>query len=226
MPAGVVLVAAGAGTRVGAAANKVLLPMGDVPVLVWSVRAALAVPDVQALVLVVRPGEEAEVEAAVAPHLGDREALLVPGGPTRHVSEWHGIRGLAASVGQGELDVLVVHDAARPLAGAELFAATIEAAREHGGAVPVLGLPSLVTTSLQRSPGELVGAQTPQAFRAEALLDAHRRAAGDGFEGTDTASVVERYGTARVVAVPGSPTNLKVTFPDDVGAAVRLVAAR
>ena len=225
MPAGVVLVAAGAGTRVGAAANKVLLPMGDVPVLVWSVRAALAVPDVQALVLVVRPGEEAEVEA-VAPHLGDREALLVPGGPTRHASEWHGIRALASAVELGELDVLVVHDAARPLAGAELFAATIEAAREHGGAVPVLGLPSLVTTSLQRPPGELVGAQTPQAFRAEALLQAHRRAAEDGFEGTDTTSVVERYGTAHVVAVPGSPTNFKVTFPHDVGAAVRLAAGR
>ena len=226
MPAAVVILAGGSGTRVGAGTNKVLLPMSDVPVLVWSVRAALAVPDVHPIVLVVRPGEEAEVEAAVSPHLRDREALLVPGGPSRHVSEWHGISALAPAVEQGELDVLVVHDAARPLAGTELFAATIDAAREHGGAVPVLSLPALVTTALQQAPRDLVGAQTPQAFRAEALLEAHRRAAQDGFEGTDTASVVERYGTARVVAVSGSPSNLKITFPHDVGAAFRIAEGR
>jgi 2-C-methyl-D-erythritol 4-phosphate cytidylyltransferase len=219
MPAGVVLVAAGAGTRVGAAGNKVLLPMGGVPVLVWSVRAALAVPDVQRLVLVVRPGEEGEVEAAVAPHLGDHAVLLVPGGPSRHVSEWHGIRALAPLVEAGELDVLVVHDTARPLAGPDLFAATIEAARQHGAALPVLRLPGLLTSDLRPPGAELVGAQTPQSFRADALIEAHRRAAEEGFEGTDTASVVERYTDLPMVAVPGSAGNLKVTFAEDVALA-------
>jgi 2-C-methyl-D-erythritol 4-phosphate cytidylyltransferase len=177
---------------------------------------------VHRLVVVVRPGEEADVSAALAPHLDEREVLLVAGGASRHVSEWHGIRALAPFVAGGELDVLVVHDAARPLAGAALFAATIEAARAHGGALPVLGLPGLLSTDLRSPTAELVGVQTPQAFRADALLEAHRRAADDGFEGTDTAAVVERYADLRIVAVAGSPRNLKVTFPEDVALASTL----
>ena len=76
MATAVVILAAGSGTRVGAQVNKVLLPLRDVPVLVWSVRDALALPDVRRLVLVVRPDDRADVERAVAPHLGDREVLV------------------------------------------------------------------------------------------------------------------------------------------------------
>lgn len=216
MPAAVVIVAAGSGSRVGAQGNKVLLPMREVPVLAWSVRAALGVTDVRRLVVVARPGEERDVEAAVVPHLGDREALLVPGGPSRHVSERHGITALAAEIDAGEVDVVAVHDAARPLAGPRLLATTIEAARRHGGALPVLPIVGLLGTDLRPVPPGLLGVQTPQAFGAAALLEAHRRAAEDGFEGTDTAAVVERYSDLRVVGVPGSPLNLKVTFPEDV----------
>jgi 2-C-methyl-D-erythritol 4-phosphate cytidylyltransferase len=224
MPAAVVILAGGSGTRVGAAANKVLLPMGEVPVLVWSVRAALAVPEVDSVVVVVRPGEEGAVATALAPHLGDHEVILVPGGPSRHVSEWHGIRAVASLVSADQLDVVVVHDAARPLAGPDTFAAVIAAAREHGAALPVVRLPGLLTIEL-RSPGAgLVAVQTPQAFRAPALLEAHRRAAEDGFEGTDTASVVERYADLGVVAVPGSTRNLKITFPEDVAGAAALAS--
>ena len=86
MPAAVVILAAGSGSRVGAEVTKVLLPLGDAPVLAWSVRAALAVPDVRRVVLVVRPGEEEAVAAAVTPHLGDREVHVVPGGASRHAS--------------------------------------------------------------------------------------------------------------------------------------------
>ena len=79
MPAAVVILAAGSGSRVGAEVNKVLLPLGDAPVLVWSLRAALALPDVRRVVLVVRPDEREAVAAAVAPHLGEREVGLVDG---------------------------------------------------------------------------------------------------------------------------------------------------
>jgi len=223
MSAAVVLVAAGSGTRVGASSNKVLLELDGAPLLVRSVRAALAVPEVTRLVLVCRPGDESEVQAAVAPLLGRREALLVPGGASRHVSEWHGIHALAAEIEGDEIDVVAVHDAARPLARPDLFAATIAAAREHGGAVPVRQLRDLLTTDLQAPGPDLVAVQTPQAFRAPALLEAHRRAAEDGFEGTDTAAVVERHADLRVVGVPGSATNLKVTFPEDVALAALLI---
>ena len=122
VPAAVVILAAGAGTRVGGETNKVLLPLADAPVLAWSVRDALSLPDVARVLVVVRHGEEHAVADALAPHLGDGEVLLVDGGKTRHGSEWAALRALAADVESGEIDVVAIHDGARPLAGAELFA--------------------------------------------------------------------------------------------------------
>lgn len=222
MPAAVVVLAGGSGSRVGAATNKVLLPLGDAPVLAWSVRAALALEDVRRLVVVVRAGEESAVGAALAPELGDREVVLVPGGVSRHQSEWNAIQVLAAEIDAGEVDTVAIHDGARPLASPGLFAAVLAAARAHGGALPAAPVPGLVTVDLRPVPGELVGVQTPQAFRAVELLAAYRSAAADGFEGTDTAATYERYAGGRVAAVPSGSRNLKITFPDDVGLAQRL----
>jgi 2-C-methyl-D-erythritol 4-phosphate cytidylyltransferase len=222
VPAAVVILAAGSGSRVGAETNKVLLPLGDAPVVAWSVRAALALDDVRRIVLVVRAGEETAVHDAVAPLLGEREALLVTGGASRHDSEWQALQVLATEIDAGDLDVVAVHDGARPLASPALFRAVLEAAREHGGALPAAPLTGLLTRDLRPAVGDLVGVQTPQAFRAAPLLAAYRSAAADGFEGTDTAATFERYASGRVAAVPSGPANLKITFPDDVGLAQRL----
>lgn len=222
MPAAIVILAAGAGARVGAGSNKVLLPLGSLTVLGWSVRDALALPDVRRVLLVVRPGEEDVVAAAVGPQLGDREVVLVPGGATRHASEWNALRALAPVIEAGEVDVVAMHDGARPLAGVTLFAETIRVAREQGGAIPVLPLPAVVHADGQAPVGPLVGVQTPQAFRAAELLAAYSRADKDGFEGTDTASCLERYGDLRIVGVQSSPLNLKITFPGDVRIATEL----
>ncbi len=215
----VVIVAAGAGARVGAGVNKVLLPLRGRPVLAWSVADALAAADVRRVVVVVRPGEEDAVSAALAPYLGAAEVLLVPGGTTRHASERAALRVLADEIGAGDLDVVAIHDGARPLAGVGLFDAVVEAAREHGGALPVTRLDGL----LPRPAGELVGVQTPQAFEARTLLAAYEQADADGFEGTDTASCVERYAPdVTIAAVAGSARNVKVTYPEDVALADRL----
>jgi 2-C-methyl-D-erythritol 4-phosphate cytidylyltransferase len=222
VPAAVVILAGGSGSRVGASTNKVLLPLGDVAVLAWSVRTALTLDDVHRLVVVVRAGEETVVGEALAPVLGDREVLLVPGGSTRHGSEWRAIQVLADDIDAGTVDVVAIHDGARPLATADLFSAVLGAAREHGGALPAAPLPGLVTRGLRRVDGEPAGVQTPQAFRAPALLAAYRSAETDGFEGTDTAATYERYAEGRVAAVPSGPGNLKITFADDVGLAQRL----
>jgi len=222
VPAAVVILAAGSGSRVGAETNKVLLPLGDAPVVAWSVRAALALDDVRRIVLVARAGEENAVHDAVAPLLGEREALLVTGGASRHDSEWRALQVLAAEIDAGDLDVVAVHDGARPLASPTLFRAVLGAAREHGGALPAAPLTGLLTSDLLPVVGDLVGVQTPQAFRAAPLLAAYRSAAADGFEGTDTAATFERYASGRVAAVPSGAANLKITFPDDVGLAQRL----
>ena len=222
MPTAVVILAAGSGSRVGAEVNKVLLPLRDVPVLVWSVRDALALPDVRRLVLVVRPEDRAAVEAAVAPHLGEREVLVVDGGATRHASEWAALRVLADDIESGDVDVVVVHDGARPLAGLDLWRSVVDAAREVGGAIPVVPVTQLLHADLTPVTEAVGAVQTPQAFRAGEVLAAYRAAAEDGFEGTDTAACVAAYAGVPVVAVPSTALNLKVTFPEDVALAVEL----
>ncbi|KQW48593.1 4-diphosphocytidyl-2C-methyl-D-erythritol kinase [Nocardioides sp. Root1257] len=226
MPAAVVILAAGTGSRVGAGSNKVLLPLGDRPVLAWSVRDAAAVDGVRRVLVVVRPGEQDDVAAALQPHLGDAEVGLVEGGATRHASEAAALDALRPAIEAGDIDVVAIHDGARPLAGPELFAATIAAAQEHGGAIPVVHLPGLLSRDGRPLPvprtGSLDGVQTPQAFRARDLVSAYADAATDGFEGTDTAACWARYTDLPVAAVPSSPANLKITFPEDLDLALRL----
>ena len=222
MPAAVVILAAGVGARVGAGSNKVLLPLGDRPVLAWSVRDALAVEDVRRVLVVVRAGEADAVAEALAPVLGDAEVGVVEGGATRHASEWAALQALAPEIESGAIDVVAIHDGARPLAGSALFAATVAAARAHGGAIPGVRLPGLLALDGRELPAELDGVQTPQAFRAPDLLAAYAAAAADGFDGTDTAACWSRYSGLPVAAVPSSPRNLKVTFPEDLELALRL----
>ncbi len=221
----VVILAAGSGTRVGAEVNKVLLPLRDVPVLVWSVRDALALTDVRRLVLVVRPDDRAAVEAAVGPHLGDHEVLVVDGGATRHRSEWAAIQVLADDITSGAVDVVVVHDGARPLAGVGLWRRVVDAARAVGGAIPVVPVAGLLRADLTVVTEGVGAVQTPQAFRAEDLFLSYRAAAEDGFEGTDTAACVAAYAAVPVAAVASTGLNLKVTFPEDVALATALSPA-
>lgn len=227
--AAVVILAGGSGTRVGAGVNKVLLPLGPLPVLVHSLRTALLVAGVHRLVVVVRPEDRAAVAEAVQPHLGAHDLWLVDGGAERHDSEWQAIRALRPDIEAGELDVVAIHDAARPLASAELFATTIAVAAEHGGAIPVVATAGLLPRAPGPVPHRVVAVQTPQAFRAGTLLTAYSRADAEGFTGTDTASCLERYALVdglRIRAVPSSAANLKVTFPEDVCLAEALLARR
>jgi 2-C-methyl-D-erythritol 4-phosphate cytidylyltransferase len=224
--AAVVILAGGSGSRVGADVNKVLLPLGPLPVLVHSLRTALLVSGVHRLVVVVRPEDRDEVAAAVQPHLGEHDLWLVEGGARRHDSEWQAIRALRPDIEAGELDVVAIHDAARPLASASLFGNTIAAAAEHGGAIPVVPAAGLLCREQGPLPRDVVAVQTPQAFRADALLASYLRADADGFAGTDTASCLERYADVEIAAVRSSASNLKVTFPEDVALAERLLRRR
>ena len=103
---------------------------------------------------------------------------MVTGGATRHASEWRGLAALRSRIEAGAVDVVAVHDGARPLADAALFDATCRAAHAHGGALPVRPQPGLVTADGRRHVTGLVGVQTPQAFRAGPLLEAYRARRG------------------------------------------------
>jgi 2-C-methyl-D-erythritol 4-phosphate cytidylyltransferase len=154
---------------------------------------------------------------------------LVLGGASRHTSEEAALQHLAAQITQGAIDVVAIHDGARPLADPALWSRCIATARTVGGAVP--GVPA--ADVLLRSGSHHVGArpatqlicrvQTPQAFRARQLLEAFRHARVAGFEGTDTASCVEAFSTLRVQIVPTSGMNLKVTYAEDIALVERLL---
>ena len=212
-----VLLAAGSGTRVGAQRNKVLLPLGELPVLGWSLRTVRKLEYVGQVVVVHRPADRSAVER-IAP-----SDVLVEGGATRHASEQNALTALAGRIDAGEYDVVAIHDTARPLASPGLWDRVVDAAAEHGGAIPVRHQPGLLTRAGRSAGDGLVAVQTPQAFRAQPLLDAYRKAQADGFEGTDTAACVARYSGLVVRGVEAPATNLKITFPEDVAVAERLL---
>ncbi|MCD4533811.1 2-C-methyl-D-erythritol 4-phosphate cytidylyltransferase [Nocardioides sp. cx-169] len=223
--AALVMLAAGEGRRTGHHTNKVLLPLAGRRVFTWSLGWARRLPTVTRTLLVIREQDREQVLATVDREVEPPDVTVVTGGDSRHGSEWEALQSLAPAIESGEVDVVVIHDAARPLAGTALFAAVIAAAAEHGGAIPVRDQGHLTSLDgAESAPDRVVAVQTPQAFAARPLLAAYRQAAADGFVGTDTASCMERYTDVPVRCVPGDAGNIKITFPEDLFLAERLLA--
>jgi 2-C-methyl-D-erythritol 4-phosphate cytidylyltransferase len=233
--AAVVVLGGGSGSRVGAGVNKVYLPLAGRRVVSWSLQWAAQVPEVGTVVLVIRPEDADLADEVLRREAGGLDARIVVGGDTRHASEDAALAELAPEVEGGEIDVIAVHDGARPLAGPGLFRSVITTAGSVGGAVPVLPAIGVLPVGAdgqphRASPGapsshRLARVQTPQAFRAKDLIGAYAAAHAAGYQGTDTASSVEAYGDVPVQAVAGSAQNLKVTYPDDLAVAEQLLAA-
>lgn len=221
-----VVLAAGLGTRVGADGNKAYLPVAGRPMVAWSLETLTRVTQVGRIVLVYRRGELNLARDMVARELPTARVELVEGGESRHGSELNVLRHLEPDIEAGRVDVVLIHDAARPVAGADMFSRALAVARECGGAVPALPLRDAVTTELQRPAGgsPLVRVQTPQAFLAAPLLAAYRNSERHGFEGTDTSSCVEAFTDVAVQTFPGELHNIKVTYARDIAAAEHLLA--
>ena len=227
MRAAAVIVAGGEGTRMGARVNKVFMEVDGRSILEHSLRLFEASPLVDQVVLVTRPADLSRCEPLRArfPKL----TQVVPGGNLRHRSEFAGIRALAARIDAGEVDTVLVHDAVRPFASHSLVERLLAGVAETIGCIP--GLPLRRATALVADgwiagyPRNLWTVQTPQAFQATWLLEAHNKAARQGFIGTDTASVVEWAG-GDVSVIEGEPDNIKITTPEDLDRARRIAASR
>lgn len=223
-----ILPAAGVGTRMAASQPKQFLELNGLPILIHSLRAFAAVPRIATIFVAVRPTEIERVRAQVAEY-GERfgftgRVQVVEGGENRQESVAHALSALG---GQND-DIVLVHDAVRPLIDAAIIERTIDAVIQHGAAI--VGLPAvdtvkqvertahgaLITSTIPRE--FVVLAQTPQGFRVGILRQAFAEATADGFLGTDEASVVERAGHS-VAVVPGSQVNLKITQPGDLALA-------
>jgi len=211
-----VVAAAGDGRRLGLQQPKAFAGLAGRPLLACAIELLDDHAAVDGVVLVVPEGWEEPATLLADGLAAGSVAAAVAGGPTRSRSVAAGLAEVPAEAG-----VVLVHDAARPLATAELVDRTLQGLVEADGAVPAVPLADTVkrvqgdriAETLDRS--QLVAVQTPQAFRAEALRAAF--AAGEQAldAATDCASLVEAAGF-RVVTVPGDPGNLKVTDPEDL----------
>lgn len=213
---GAVIVAAGRGTRMGAAENKPYLTIAGRSVLAYTLDAFERCDMVQEIVIVAAPGE-VERARAVAEAAGCRKlSAVVAGGAERQMSVLAGVEALT------EADGVLVHDAARPLVKPEAIAACCVAAEREGAAA--LAVPVKDTIKVTDRDGFIVSTpdrsvlwavQTPQAFARAELLEAHRLAREDGAAATDDAMLLERLGR-KIAVVPGDYRNLKITTPEDL----------
>ncbi|CAL9498848.1 2-C-methyl-D-erythritol 4-phosphate cytidylyltransferase [Streptomyces sp. enrichment culture] len=228
-----VIPAAGRGVRLGPGAPKALRALGGTPMLIHAVRAMADSRAVSLVVLVAPPDGAAEVRTLLDAHaLPERtDFLVVPGGESRQESVRLGLEALPE-----EYDIVLVHDAARPLVPVDTVDAVIEAVR--GGAPAVVPALPLADTVKQVEPAAAPGdpeavvatpdrsvlraVQTPQGFDRSALVRAHETVTE---QVTDDASMVEQLGLT-VVTVPGHEEAFKVTRPLDLVLAEAVLARR
>ena len=226
----VILPAAGIGTRMNAgfhpmgerpAAAKQFVSIGGVPVLVHCLRTFVSVERVAEVLVAVRPSEMERVTGLVAEYGLAGKVRVVEGGANRQGSVANGLAALDCV----DDDVVLVHDAVRPLIDAGTIERTIDAVEKHGAAI--VGLPAvdtikqvertaegaLITATVPRE--RVVQAQTPQGARCGVMRRAFADAEADEFAGTDEASLLERAGV-QVWVVAGSAKNFKITQPGDL----------
>jgi 2-C-methyl-D-erythritol 4-phosphate cytidylyltransferase/2-C-methyl-D-erythritol 2,4-cyclodiphosphate synthase len=215
-----IIAAGGHGSRFGAGRPKQLLMLGGKPILQRSVEAFVTSPSVNDLIVAV----PADVAANPPAYLlrASKPIQVVAGGDRRQDSVARAFAATRAA------DIVVIHDAARPLVSGDLIRRTVDAAAEYGAAIAALGARDtvkqsdgdrMIAATLPRE--EIFLAQTPQAFRSVVLRAALTFGRSQG-EATDEAMLAEKAGH-RVRLVDGDPRNIKITTPDDLAMAESLV---
>ena len=217
----VVIPAGGVGTRFGGRLPKQFIKLGRAPILAETVGHFTRHPAVIAVVVAAPEIHVERTRRALARVTRRAPVTVVQGGGMRQDSVWLALRAVP-----GHADIIIVHDAVRPLITRGLIDAVVGAVAESGAAICALPITEtikrvrqdVVETTLDRS--ELWAVQTPQAFRAALLREAHEKARRDGVVGTDDAMLVERLGH-QVRVVRGLVENVKITTPEDLRRARR-----
>ena len=208
-------------TAVGKAPSKQFAEINGVPILIHTLRKFVSIPQVQEICLALRKAEAESFRPRLEKEHFQKSISIVGGGEHRQGSVSNALAHIKAEAD----DIVLVHDAVRPLVDEETIVNVIAAAQKYGAAIA--GLPAvdtvkqvdrtshgaIITSTLPRE--HVVLAQTPQGFRFGILQKAFAEAAADGFIGTDEASLVERS-RQDVVVVMGSPRNIKITTPADM----------
>lgn len=212
---GVIIVAAGRGTRMGTKESKQYLQLRNKPIIVHTLEKFDRHPMIREIVLVTGEQDVERCKAWISEYGIQQAVKVIPGGAERQESVYRGLQQIGSPW-------VLVHDGVRPFVTEEQITACINTAVIHGASVlaaPVkdtikqVDEQGLVTATLERR--SLWAIQTPQVFRCSELLDAHERAAQDGFTGTDDAMLLERLDLP-VKVVEGGYRNIKITTPEDL----------
>ncbi len=228
------LAAAGNGSRMGAKTSKVLLELSGQSVLQHALQALLASKLFSRIVVLLREDDLATGQAVLT-RLSNQHACpidAVIGARTRQQSVFNGLSYISQnSLLDADSSYVLVHDAARCLVSVDLLRRSVEAAFRLGAvsaALPIVDTLRRVCPDSGRSePVDRSGVQaiqTPQVFRFDLLLQAHKRARELGIEASDDAALVEPLQQVHLIA--GEPTNIKLTSPSDMELAKRLLLSR
>jgi len=214
--------------------NKIFLPIHGKPIIVYAIECFERCVLVDEILLVAAVGEEEQMAKLVRHSRCKKVRQVVQGGASRHESEQRALDVLRPRIDAGSIEIVLIHDGARPFVSVSKVEELICKAREVDGAILAVPLQEEECISqvnneqhVQRSfEGPLIWkAQTPQAFQASLLLKAYDQAERDQFSGTDTAASVERIG-GRVALVESDAANLKITTAEDLFLAERLSSQR
>lgn len=206
--------------------RKQLVELAGKPVAAWSLEVFARSPDVTHVVIACEPDERSSFERLASALLGEKLLALVNGGARRQDSVFAALRAIDEPV-----DIVIVHDGARPFLSPAVLHEVVAKAREFGGAIAAVLVKDTIKqateagTVLKTIPRERVwAAQTPQAFGHDLLFAAHESAEEAGFMATDDAELVERAGSTTIAIVESSYENLKITTPEDLLIAERIAA--
>ena len=207
--------AAGASRRMGAGRNKIFLELDGESVLVRTLKTFSQSARINFLIVVTNEVETVTEILNATPNL--KPFAVTAGGSERQYSIANGLKLVP-----NDAEIVLVHDAARPLINLETIENVIDAAEKFGGAIAavpekntikIIDAEGFVKSTPPRA--ELVAVQTPQGFKKEILMRAYEQAAADNFLGTDDASLVERIG-GKIKIVQSSYKNIKITTPEDI----------
>lgn len=214
--ADVIILAAGSGKRMMADKNKILLDLGDRPIIAHTIARFYNHPMVRKIILAIREEDEDQIDSIIATY-GFNDIVKVVGGAERQDSIYNCIEILS-----DDTHILLIHDGARPFVDEDIITRSIQEALDYGAIC--VGVPSKDTVKIVDQEGLVIDtpdrsqvwcAQTPQTFSFDLIREAHTRARQEAFLGTDDASLVERYGH-KVKMIMGSYMNNKITTPEDI----------
>ena len=212
-----VVVAAGSSTRMGM--DKLMLPLDETPVIVYTLRAVQAAPSVGEIILVTREDLIVPMSQLCQDYAISKVTKVVRGGASRTQSVRLGTLEVS-----GDAQVIAIHDGARPFVSAEVIERVVAQAMETGAAAPALPVKDTIKVAhdgvVESTPDRacLFAVQTPQVFESSLIKAALQKALDDGIELTDDCAAVERLGM-KVALTRGDERNIKLTTPEDLAVA-------